>query len=256
MRLDEQTRRDFPILSADGQRPSARLPGLGGLQPEAARGARGDGPVLRDEPRQRAPLDPHARRRGHRAVRGGARPGPALHRRAEPRGGRLHPRDHRRPSTSWPRPWARRAPAGATRSLVTELEHHSNIDPVADGGPGPGRGAAGRARSPSDGLLDLERLRPAAEPAHAGGGLHPRLERARHDQSGRRDRRAGARGRRGDGRRWRSGGAAPSARYVRARLRLLRLLGPQDARADGHRRPVRPARGAGAPSSPAAAAAR
>jgi len=60
MTLDEQTRPDFPILQRIGQRPSARVPRLGARRARSRRRRpRGDEPVLRAEPRQRSPLDPH-----------------------------------------------------------------------------------------------------------------------------------------------------------------------------------------------------
>ncbi len=55
----------------------------------------------------------------------------------------------------------------------------------------------------------------------------------------RRDRRARARARRRRLRRRRAGGAAPAGRRAGPRLRLLRLLGPQDLRPDRRRRALR-----------------
>ena len=98
----------------------------------------------------------------------------------------------------------------------------------------------GRARSTTRGELDLdefERLLDAADEDRRG---RPRVERARHGQPGR-----------GDRSRWRTppapsvlvdgaqAVAAHAGRRAGARLRLLRVLRPQDVRPDRHRRALR-----------------
>ena len=92
--------------------------------------------------------------------------------------------------------------------LLSWLEHHSNIVPwqlVAEQ-----TGAAIKVVPINDaGELDLDEYARAAVVAHEDRRGRPRLERARHDQSGQGDDRAGARRRRGRARRRRAGGAAP-----------------------------------------------
>ena len=89
----------------------------------------------------------------------------------------------------------------------------------------------------SCGLDELEKLLLAAHAARRG---HARLERARHGQPGRArsSQLAHARGAASlvDGA---QAVAAPAGRRAGARLRLLRVLGPQDVRPDGHRRALR-----------------
>ena len=93
----------------------------------------------------------------------------------------------------------------------------SDLRALADGGPGPRRhGALDPAHQA--GTARPRRPRRAARAAHAGRRFRPRLERARHDRPRRAGRRARATGGGGDGRRWRSGGASPAARHVRAGL--------------------------------------
>ena len=81
----------------------------------------------------------------------------------------------------------------------------------------------------------------------AGAGPQARrrrahLQRARHGQPDRGDRRPRPRGGRARARRRRPGRSAPRGRRARAAGRLLRLHGPQGLRADGHRRARRPPR--------------
>ena len=141
--------------------------------------------------------------------------------------------------------WARRTLDAGDEILLSEMEHHSNLVPwmllarerklrlrhvpVTD---------EGHARPPG--------VRAPPHPADPARGAGPRLERARHHQPGRRDRRARPGGGRAGAAGRRPGGAAPSGRRGGARRGLLRLLGPQAARPHRHRRPLRPARGAGA----------
>ena len=131
MRLDEQTRRDFPILErmVNGH-PLVYLDSAASSQkPRAVMEAMAQ--YYDDEPRQRAPLDPHARRRSDRAVRAARDRVQRFIGAAQPRGGRLHPRDHRRDQPGGRRPGPH-APAGRRdphHRHGAPLEHH----PVADG---------------------------------------------------------------------------------------------------------------------------
>ena len=88
------------------------------------------------------------------------------------------------------------------------------------------------------GELDMDGLSRAAHRAHEAGERGARLQRVRHDQSGRRHRAPGPRcGRRRAPRR-RAVGAAHHRRPAGARLRLLHVLRPQDARPHRRRDPV------------------
>ena len=218
MRLDEQTRRDFPILERDRQRPPARLPRLGGLEPEAARGHRGDGrsTTRRATPTSTARSTRWARRRPsstrRRATGCSASSAPAsreevvftrgttdgLNLVAEASGRTLRPGDE---------------------ILITEMEHHSNIIPWQMARPGPRRDdcgpipLTGRRRCwtsrPSTGCSTRARgwwRSPTCPTCWARSIRWPQMCRA------------GPRGGRADGRRWGSGGASPAARYVRAGL--------------------------------------
>ncbi len=109
--------------------------------------------------------------------------------------------------------------------------------PVADGRPTHRCDAA---------LRRADRRRPARSRVARGArrrrerearGCDARLELARDGQRHPGDRGLGARARRGHGLRRRPGGAAPPRRCARARVRLLRDLGPQDVR-PRRRRPV------------------
>ena len=107
-------------------------------------------------------------------------------------------------------------------------------------GHAPGR--AGR-RHGADILLD--EYETAAQPTHQAGCAHPGLQRAGHRHAGRGDGRD-----RPSRRRARAGGrravrAAHARRRAGARLRLLRVLGPQGLRAHRDRRRVRHVRGPG-----------
>ena len=115
--------------------------------------------------------------------------------------------------------------------VVTDLEHHSSFVPwqyVA------GRtGAAfkaipideSRRAAAVDALDEIER-----DGHREGRRVQPRVEHARHRQSGARARCVGARARRDHGRRRRAGCAAPADRRPGARLRLPRDLVAQDVR--------------------------
>ena len=141
--------------------------------------------------------------------------------------------------------WARRALVEGDEILLSEMEHHSNLVPWIllarerklrlRHVPGHRRGDA-RPRG----------VRPPPHAPDAARRPRPRLERPRHDQSRRRDHRAGSGGGGPGPPRRRPGGAAPAGRRRGAGRRLLRVLGPQAGRPDRHRRALRPARGAGA----------
>ena len=78
-----------------------------------------------------------------------------------------------------------------------------------------------------------------------GRGCELRLECARHGEPGRASGGVGARARGRDGGRRRAGGTAPPGRRPGARVRLPRVLGPQDVRPDQRRRAVGAARASG-----------
>ncbi len=220
-------------------RQTARLPRLGGLLAAPAGRARGDGPLLRDDPCQRAP-----RRLRHR--RGGDPPV----RRGPPRRGRFV----RRPAARAPRSSSPRTPPRSLNLvahsygrhllpegkaiLLTELEHHANLVPwlmlAAE------RGVELRyIPLGEDYRLDLSGLdgfdgrgRPRRRLLH--------VQRARHHHRPRPDRRCRPRRRCRCRRRRLPARPPPPRRRERARGRLPRLHGPQDARADRHRGPLGP----------------
>ena len=124
-----------------------------------------------------------------------------------------------------------------------------------DGAPRQPRAVAGTlpAHRGDAALVRGHRRRPAGpveidrtdQRAHQGGGVHPPVERAGHDQPGRGAGRRGPRGRRANGARRLPVGAAHAGRPARARRRLRRVLRAQDARPERGRRAVRAARAAG-----------
>ena len=116
------------------------------------------------------------------------------HRGAQPR--RLRVLQRRRRRTG--RRTARFVLGPGDEIVVTEMEHHANLVPWQELRPPHRRDAALAAASTDDGRLDLDRpRRRVRHRAHQGLRVHPRLQRARHGQPGRR--------------RW-SAGPAPSAR--------------------------------------------
>ena len=106
--------------------------------------------------------------------------------------------------------------------LITAMEHHSNIVPwqllCERDWRASARGTDRRPRRPDHG-----RVRAPADRPHADRRRGASLERARHDQPGRRDRAAGARCRRRRADRWIAGGVSHADRRRGARRRLLRL---------------------------------
>ncbi len=127
--------------------------------------------------------------------------------------------------------WGREHVGEGDEVLITHMEHHSNIVPwqlLCQE-----RGAKLRYLEVSDdGQLSLDELDSvlAIRPREAGVG-RARVQRARHDQPGGRDRRPRTRGRRGVGDRRVPGGATDAGRRRRDRRGLLRLDRPQGARA-------------------------
>ena len=77
------------------QRPSARLPRLGVVEPEAARRHRRGRRLLPRVQRQRPPRDLHHRRAGDRRLRAGARERRPVHQRARQPRDRVHPQRDR-----------------------------------------------------------------------------------------------------------------------------------------------------------------
>ena len=134
--------------------------------------------------------------------------------------------------------WGRRNVREGDEIVITHLEHHANIVPwqqlCAE------KGAKLRVAPVDDrGADHPRRVREAAQPEDADRRVHAGLERARHD-----DARRGDDGDRASPRRLRAGrrravGVAHAGRRAGARLRLLRLLRPQDVRPDRHRRRLR-----------------
>ena len=104
----------LPDPRARGPRQAARLPRLGRHLAEAAGRARRDGPLLRDDQRQRAPRRLRDRRGGHRRARGRPRQGRPLHRRPRQRARSSSPRTPPRRST-----WSPTRGAGPTSAPAT-----------------------------------------------------------------------------------------------------------------------------------------
>ena len=244
-----------PGARARGRRPAGRLSRLRRQRPAGAGLDRGGRRLRAPPPLERPPRRPHAVRRGDRALRGGA-----AHRRRPPRRRRparadLRPQRDRGDQPGRPQPGATPTSAPATASLLTEMEHHSNLVPWQQ--------LAERAGAEIDWVADRRRgparygrLRGAARARAEAGRRRPRLQRARDRQPARRDRGLAHDGRRAGAGRRRPGGAEAAARRRRARGRLLRVHRPQGLR----RRPASAPSGAGssccARCRPSSAAAR
>ena len=233
----------LPAADPDGARPPDRLPRLGLVGPATARGHRRHGAATT---RPRTPTctaastpPPRSRRTStsrpaSSSAASSARP-PRPTRSSSPR---------TRPSRST---WSRTPGPGANlkagdRILLTEMEHHANIVPwlmLAE------EVGLELRYIPVDGegRLDLSDLATLDGRREAGGRLR-HVQRARHHQSRRRDRRRGPQ-RRGarPGRRGAVGAPRPDRRDG-PRGRLPRLLRPQDDGADRDRRAVGPPRAA------------
>ena len=247
MSLDvEVVRKDFPILETT-PREAPRLSRLGRDLAEAASGDRPDRPLLRDRERERAPRRLRARREGDRRIRGRARRVRPVHRRPQlaDRSSSRGARPSR--STSFASRGRRQNVNEGDEILVTEMEHHSNLIPwqllAQETGamlrhlPIDDDGHAAMSISSDEYITDRRR---------SSSRVEPDVERARDDQPGAADRRRRPRGRCAGSGRCRPGRASHQVRRQRARCRLPRLLGAQDVRTDGSRRPLRtggPARG-------------
>ena len=223
------------------------LPRHGGDVADRAAALEAMDALLRDLPRVDPPRRLRDRRGGHRRLRGRARQGRRVHRTRRP-ARPSSPATRPRRSTSSPTPgaartWARTTSWCSRRWSTTPTSSRGSCS--AAGWP--------TCRSPTRACWTSTRSTSCWRRAEARH-RRPRLQRARHDQPDRRDRRARARRRRaGDGRR-RPGRAAPPGRRRRARRRLLRLDRPQGLRPDRHRRPARAARAAARRCRPSSAA--
>ena len=236
-----------PHHSCSGRLPGPRaggpdVPRLGRDGADRAAGDRGDGRVLRDLPR----VDPPRRLPAGGALDGGLRGRPrprrgvrGLHARRDGVHAQRDRGDQPRRVLVGARERRRRRP-GRRHADGAPLQPRAVADPVPAGGRG-ARLRAGHRRRPA---RHAGARRPARAPPEAGRG-RARLQRARHGQPDRRDRRARARRRRARARRRRPGRPAPAGRRRRAGRRLLRLDRPQGLRADRHRRAARPPRAAG-----------
>ena len=226
----------LPDPRARGPRQAARLPRLGVVVAEAARGARRDGPPLPRPLRQRAPRRVHDRRGDDRGVRGRPRARSPRFLGAADRARSCSPRTSPRRSTSSPTRGPARTCATATRSSLTEMEHHANIVPwhilAAE------RGVELRWIPLTDDyqldLTDLDQLLDGAK-LLAVTAMSNVLGTINDIRAARRRR---ARRRRARARRRRAGRPPPAGRRAGLGRRLRRLHRPQDARPDRHRRPV------------------
>ena len=236
--LSLDVRGDFPILSREFDGQAARVPRLGRDLAEAAGCDRRDGRLLPQAQRQRAPW----RLRARPGVRRGLR-------RARAKVARFVGWDPK--TTIFTKnvteainlvayAWGRANVGPGDAVLTTQMEHHANIVPWQQLCKRTRRAIAlpggGRARRT---LLGSARPR-AGRRRREAGGLHARVQRARHDRAGR-----------GDDRPHRAAGALSLVDGAQAvphmpvdadatRRRLLRLDRPQGARPDRHRRAARP----------------
>ncbi len=242
-----RSRNDFPILGRtvrDGK-PLVYLDS-GATSQKPTVGARRRAGLLRAAQRRRPPRGAPARRGGDRALRGRA------HRRS-PRSSAREPNEivftknateginlvaYAMSNAATAGPEAERFRLGpGDEVVVTEMEHHANLVPVAAAVPAH-RGDAELVRArPTTGRLDLSDLDGVITERTKVVAFVAPVQRARHGQPGRRTS---------------SGGRTPSARsscstrasrcrtwpvdVADARRRLPRLLRPQDVRSDRHRR--------------------
>ena len=202
-------------------------------------GARRDSSLLRARQRQRPSGRPCVERTRDRRLRGGARTRARVHeRRVGPRD-RLHAKRDRSASTSWRGP-------GATRTSVPATKCSSrrwSTTPTSCRGSRCARrtGAVLRVVPMDDrGELVMEEFERLLTPTNEDGGGRPRVERARHRESGRSRSCA-----------WRTTSAPRCSSTVRRRSHHLPtdvqalgadfyvFTGPQDLRADRHRRALR-----------------
>ncbi len=182
-------RADFPVLTREwnGHRIAYIDSAATSQKPNV--GARDDGPLPARDQRQRAPRRLRPRARGHRAVRGGARAHRPLRR---GRGGHddLHPQRHRGDQPRGvclgprqPRPRRR----GARNAHGAPLEHR----PLAAGLPGHRCEAALPERRRRRHAFARRARLGARRGTREARRRRARVERARHDQPGGGDRRAG-----------------------------------------------------------------
>ena len=206
---------------------------------DRAAGARGDGALLRDVPRDRSTAaSTRSPRRPPRPTRARATGSPRSPARRRAR--RSSPATRPRRSTSSRTRGAARTSARATswsspRWSTTRTSCRGSCSAVpARVRPGHRRRAAGPRRARRAARRSGPKLVAVAHVSNVLGTINPIAEIAR---------RAHAAGARGAGRR-RAGRPAPAGRRGRARRRLLRLDRPQGLRADRHRRAARPPRAA------------
>ena len=126
--------------------------------------------------------------------------------------------------------------------VTTELEHHANLMPWQE---------LARRTGATLKWYGVDRRRPhrprlaRARRPRESRYVQPPFECHRSGRPGARAGGAGQGGRRADGARRLPVGAAPAGRLPRARRRLRRVLRPQDAGPQRHRRALRPSRAAG-----------
>ena len=158
MRMDEQTRGDFPILDPDRQRPPARRTST--RRPRARSRARcwrrWPSTTRRATPTCTARSTRWAKRRRsctrRRATGSSASSARPAARKSSSRAERPTG------STWWPRRWARTLRPG-DEILITDMEHHSNIIPWQMAARDRGACECGRFPLTGDGLLDLDGVR-------------------------------------------------------------------------------------------------
>ena len=186
MRLDEQTRRDFPILRADRQRPprsSTSTPRRSSQKPRT---------VI--EAMSQYYETSHAN--VHRSIHTLGEEATELYELARDRVQRFIGAASReevvftRGTTDGLEPGRRGARAGRCGRATRSSSPSSSTTPTSS----PGRWSPATA-APSikaipitaDGALDLDAFERLLDAAHPGGGVRPRLQRARHHHPGRRD---------------------------------------------------------------------
>ena len=238
---------DFPIFARrfDDRRPAADLPRLGRDLAEARGRDRGARRASARPQRERPPRRVRAGAGGRRGLRRRARAGRRLRRGAAAR--RRYSRKNVTEAINLVAYLGSRANVGPGDAvLITQMEHHANIVPwqvlCRE------RGAELRYLEVDErGELSLEQLDAELARgdvrlvafAHVSNVLGTIMPVAGDDRARARRGRGLAGGRR-------PGGAAHARRRRRDRRGLLRLDGPQGARADGHRRAARARRDPGA----------
>ena len=250
-------KKDFPLLDAarsTASRSSTSTRPSSSQKPQVVLDAMDR--LLRDDPRQRAPRRLRHRRGGHRAL--WRRPGPRSPASSArpPTAGVVFTKNVTEALNLVAKTWGRANLGAGDAVVLTQMEHHANIVPVAHAGRGDRAsscaGSGVDRRRPRSTSTDLDRLLDGAKLRQR----HRHVQRARHPHPGpparrRRPRRRGA------------GAWSTAAQYVphlptdvaELGCRLLRLHRPQDVRPDRHRRALGPrgaARGHARRSSAAA----